>query len=182
MCVCFHFTTFVSQPSELFLKGQPLNVQNGDVEFWMVQAHVPTLCFSQKRQWLTFQHIFWTRNGSGSHSNTLFRPETAVAHIPTLYFKQKLQWFMFQHFASTSNDNVSHSNTLFQSKTAVPHVPKLCFGQKLQCLIFESCVSVYCRVWYLDYSVCYNIPSGCQTVGFQSKCKCPIEWALHIVD
>ena len=28
MCVCFHFTAFVSVPSELFLKGQALDIQS----------------------------------------------------------------------------------------------------------------------------------------------------------
>ena len=33
MWVCFHFTAFESQPSELFQKGQPLDVQNRYGEF-----------------------------------------------------------------------------------------------------------------------------------------------------
>ena len=37
MCVFFHFTDSVSQPSELFQEGQPLDIQNRYGEFWMVQ-------------------------------------------------------------------------------------------------------------------------------------------------
>ena len=33
MWVCFHFTAFVSQPSELFQEGQPLDFQNRYGEF-----------------------------------------------------------------------------------------------------------------------------------------------------
>ena len=33
MWVCFHFTDSVSQPSELFQEGQPLDIQNRYGEF-----------------------------------------------------------------------------------------------------------------------------------------------------
>jgi hypothetical protein len=132
-------------------------------------AHVQTLCFNQKLEWLTFKYFVSTRNCSGSCSNTMLQPETEVAHVATPFltqkrqwlmlkhcFKQKLQWLMFKHLLQPDNAVAhvpticfyhkrqwlgSHSSTLFQPETAVAHITELCFSQKLQCLMFQNFAS-----------------------------------------